>query len=634
MKLNLTKNRGRILRYTCVFVLIGFGAGIGIFFNWWWNVYLPQQAYVPNKPVNQFEDTSMESAYYPRPARTTSIYSINMSNLPGDTAVTMLTMAGVIAKGPAGPKIYVENDGGYYSDWLDLIRAENITVIPATDPWALVAQSAGNMTGYIVYKSDSAGVQQSNDPILSADTLSYQHQDESYCVAVSLSGLMNACVVEESNVTAAQAAGLSQVFDARGKDVEWLFASTYFGQLRHDMIFEVEHHTSRRLHLIDYPVFCNAPVWHAQTHDQRAEFLKNFEADSPSFGWGAVGPTDEAGLNLQVTAAGGFFMPSDWCRDITVFASINVTCEQQALPAPVVEENVHYVSILMSDGDNLQWAMGDYGDPRWFGNEHRGEFAMGWMLPPAMADLAPLIMRHYYQEASPLDRFVAGNSGHGLIYNSKHPWHELHVNRSAAILERADLDVVVIQDFGWQKATFEPTLNIPGVKGVIYNDYTQYALQSGKSLWVNDKPAISFTYNFWALFDTADEISLFVNTGSTAVHTPNAYTLIVVHAWSYNMNDVYNLVQRFGNNVRVVDPDTFLTLYTMNVAHMDSEVFNIWHFISLYGPYIALAGGIAMVFITWNYLYQRRKKRAVAAMAKASDALAPDKAPDKAPDNK
>ncbi len=608
-------NRGRVIRYVFVFSLVGFGTGLGIFFGWWWNVYLPQQGYVPDKPVNQFEDTSVDGAYYPRPAPTDLIYSINMSCLPNDTAVTMLTMAGVIAKGAAGPKIYVENDGGYYSKWLDLIRAENITVVPATDPWALVAQSEGNLTGYVTYKSDSAGVQQSNDPILSADTLSYQHEDESYCVAVSLCGVLNACAVEESFVANAQAAGLSEVFDARGKDVAWLFNSSYFSQMRHDMIFEVEHHTSRRLHLVDYPVFCGAPVWHAQTHDQRAEYLKLFEADSPSFGWGAVGPTDEAGLNLQVTVAGGFFTPSDWCRDITVFASIDVPCEQKPLPAPVVEDNVHYVSILMSDGDNLQWAMGDYGDGKWFGNEHRGEFAMGWMVPPAMADLCPIILRHYYQEATPLDRFVAGNSGHGLIYNSKHPWHELHVNRSAGILDRADIDVVVIQDFGWQRETFEPTLKLPGITGVIYNDYRQYALQTGKSMWVDDKPAISFTYNFWNLFDTADEIAYFVNTRSRDITSPSAYTLVVVHAWSYNMNDIHGMVQKFNDDVRVVDPETFIALYTGNVPHVDSGLNDVLHLITVYGPYVALGAAIAAPFIAWNYLYQRKKKLRTAAAA-------------------
>ena len=338
----MPKNAKKIIAIIIIILIVG----VSSFFTWWWNFYLINQGEF-NKDINQFEDTEIENNYYPRPAMPSHLYSINMSNLKGDEAVTILTLAGVLAKGVNGPQIYVEDDGGYYSQWTELIRDEGINITVALDPWALVSQSKGNLSGYILYKSDTEGVQQSNDPILSADTLTYEHQDESYCVAVSLCGILNACAVEVANESQAIAAGLTMTFDARCKDVDWLFNSSYWSDFRHDMIFEVEHHTSRRLMLIDYPVFCGAPVWHAQTHEKRAEYLKSFEADSPSFGWGAVGPMDEAGLNMQVSAAGGFFMPSDWARDLSVFAAIPVTCQQKPLPEIIYEENVHLFYFIL-----------------------------------------------------------------------------------------------------------------------------------------------------------------------------------------------------------------------------------------------------------------------------------------------
>ncbi len=592
----------------CLGLILVFILGISVFFYYWWQIYIPNQGLVPDKPINALETDGIEGNYYPRPNYPTYLYSINMSNLDGEEKVTILSLMGVLAKGPQGPKIYIEDDGGAYSLWAKEIQKLNITVTPVSDPWWLVSTlGVGNISGYILYKADTGGVQDTSDPILSSDTLSYQHKDESYLVAASLAGIMNACMVEETNKSQADALGLSLVFDARGKGVSWLFQSDYFNQLRKDMIFEVEHHTTRRFNLIDYAIFCNAPVWHAQTHSERAEYLKYFQADSPSFGWGAVGPMDEAGLNLQVTVAGGFFMPSDWARCISTLSAINVQTKQKPLPPLPTEQNVHYVTIVMSDGDNLQWAMGGFMDPKFYGSSKRGEFAMGWTIPPAMADLCPIILKYYYDTATEKDRFIAGVSGHGLIYNSKHPWHELHVNRSAPILNRSDIKVVSIQDFGWQKQTFEPTLNLEGVSGVIYMDYRQYAMHAGKSMWINQKPALSFTYNFWVGFDSASGIALSVNTASRNIRSPSAYSLIVVHAWSHGMDDIADLVSRFDSNVRVVDPETFIALYTENVPKIDTFAVNFVKFVTLYGQYVLIVVGISVAVIVTKRLIKSGK---------------------------
>ncbi len=194
-----------------------------------------------------------------------------------------------------------------------------------------------------------------------------------------------------------------------------------------------------------------------------------------------------------------------------------------------------------------------------------------------------------------------------MIYNSKHPWHELHVNRSGPLLNRSDLKVVTIQDFGWQKQTFEPTLNLDEVSGVIYMDYRQYAMQAGKSMWINGKPAISFTYNFWKGFDSASGIALSVNTASRNIRSPSAYSLIVVHAWSYGMDDIADLVSQFNSHVRVVDPETFIALYTANVPKIDTFAVNFVKFVTLFGQYVLIIVGISLAVIITKRLIKSGK---------------------------
>jgi len=83
---------------------------------------------------------------------------------------------------------------------------------------------------------------------------------------------------------------------------------------------------------------------------------------------------------------------------------------------------VHCVAFLVTDGDNLQWALGDF--PDYFNHPARGSFSMGWALPPSLADLAPSALQWFYANASnglAKDFFVAGPSALGYMYPSRYP---------------------------------------------------------------------------------------------------------------------------------------------------------------------------------------------------------------------
>ena len=533
------------------------------------------------------------------------LYSIKQDDCDGESLVTLLTLQGLLARRHNGTGIYI-SDYGYYGAWESLIENESIPIYDAgSDPWALVAQFADQVDGYIVYRNDTIGAPPSGT-VTSADTLNYKHVDESYVVAVSLSSIFNAVAVAEQDVPNVQVAGITnEIMNVVGKDTEWLFNSTYFDMLRNDLVFEVEHHSSRRFFLIDYAVFAGAPVWHAESIEQRAELLKEFEADSPSFGWGAVANTvlDEGILNTQTSVAGAFHIPSDWCKDLSVFAGIQVNVTQKPKPNVISEENVHYATILISDGDNLQYMMSDYADSQWFGNENRGEFAMGWMIPPSMADLAPLILRDYYNNASSGDRFVAGNSGNGVLYPTRCHWTDIHMNRSAGLFARADITSMVIQDWGWHKESFEAAAKLEGIHGIFYNDYQIYDLQSGKIMWLNEKPAISMTYNYWITAgQEASVISRKINRASRNINSFNAYSVIVVHAWSHGMDDISNMVDNFEDDVRVVDPDSFLELLSSNIVHRDINFGKITKIFITIGSLVAVSVSLVIIRVI-------RKKR-------------------------
>ena len=314
----------------------------------------------------------------------------------------------------------------------------------------------------------------------------YTHVDESYLVAVSLASIFNAVTVAEQDVPNIIAANITnEVMNVVGLDTEWLFNSSYFDMLRKDLVFEVEHHSSRKFHLIDYAVFTGAPVWHAETLDQRAELLKKFEADSSSFGWGAVA-----------------------------------------------------------------------------------------------------------------DAVVRKCSNNGVLYPARCHWTDTHMNRSAGIFARADITSMVIQDWGWHKESFQAAAQLEGIHGIFYNDYQLYDLQSGNIMWINDKPAMSMTYNYWITAgQEANVISNRINRASRNINSFNAYSVIVVHAWSHGLDDISNMVNNFDDDVRVVDPDSFLELLSTNIPHRNINFSKITKIFITIGSVVAVSVSLVIVRI-------------------------------------
>ena len=115
----------------------------------------------------------------------------------------ILTLAGIVAQ--EKPRIFVRIGGGY-DIWLDDLEYEYGLFIDdafRNDPWGLLAHFKGAL-------QDSAFVL-------------YNLGESSTNVAVSLAGVWRAVAVDESSADQAQAAGLRQKMDVRGKDEQWCF---------------------------------------------------------------------------------------------------------------------------------------------------------------------------------------------------------------------------------------------------------------------------------------------------------------------------------------------------------------------------------------------------------------------------
>lgn len=97
-------------------------------------------------------------------------------------------------------------------------------------------------------------------------------------------------------------------------------------------------------------------------------------------GWG---PDEHT--NVSIASSFGIDMiAADWSYNLSVLSSYpSIPMNQKTSKDMIQEDGVHYVTFIMSDGDNQQWLLGsNYNTKDWFGSPYRGNFNLGWSLSP------------------------------------------------------------------------------------------------------------------------------------------------------------------------------------------------------------------------------------------------------------
>ena len=326
--------------------------------------------------------------------------------------------------------------------------------------------------------------------------------------------------------------------------------------------------------LRDYGIMTKSLVFYEDSINDtslRDKIFSSMEKDSICLGWGP----DEF-INVSTASKYGISMvAADWSYNLTVlsaFPSLPMT-QKTSMNIPK-EENVHYVTFIMSDGDNQQWNLGtNYGSPKWYGSPYRGKFNLGWSLSPSLYYLAPTVFNLYYKSAahgSTNDYFIVSPSGNGYMYPSKFDKNTLsiYINRLNDYMKKVDEKYVAIIDDSsfhnnelWDKFTIKPNIH-----GLFYLDYHRHDNYQGEIIWSNNKPIVSCRDLLWNSLESEDELVKNINkridSGQVDIHNSNSYTFVYVHAWSKSLSNIEKVVNKLNENpkVRIVTPETFMEL--------------------------------------------------------------------------
>ena len=308
------------------------------------------------------------------------LYVISENDMTKAEQTMITTLQGIVSS-KSNEQIYILSDSEPdYKLWLeDLKKNYNVKYKVIKNPWKLLKTFKSYVDGYILYTTF-------NPPSINN--------------ACSLASLKNSLAIDEAIEEMVKEQGLTKlVKDCRNTDKYWAFNTLWDSGLNHSTVIEIS--PDKPMALRDYAITSKSLVFYEDNINDssfRESIFKSMDDNSHCLGWGPdehTNVTIASKYGIDVTAA-------DWSYNLSVLSSYPSTPQKQRQDANFKgEDGVHYVTFIMSDGDNQQWMLGsNYSAKNWFGSNYRGDFNLGWSINKSLYYLAPTVFHKYYDSAN------------------------------------------------------------------------------------------------------------------------------------------------------------------------------------------------------------------------------------------
>lgn len=441
----------------------------------------------------------------------------------GSYAFSLMSLSGLLAKanreGAATGMIWLTLPGNAsYARWLkETVRLTGPKAVDVNDPAELIRDyaEAGIVKGYILYRADTAERKGGHTSPVDEDGY-----NQSANVATSLAAVLDAIVVEEQAEGTFQAMGLKRLLDVRDKTEAWCF-DTYRDHFSRKLVHMLD---PRYPHMRDYCIGTESIVVYGVS-PFTDRLLAWLEPNSPAMGWNAG---DEYSMTSQLSRYGHFTTASNWIMNLPAISSAvagedvpweGLRMNQSASFDPLAmewREDTHFTSFLMSDGNNIQWFMGDFCDSKsYWEAPSRGSFPMGWTVPAAgLAQCAAPTLAYLNATATPNDYFML----HDVGYFYWDQYARERENREAVMAAKVAMDSERMSLLGvrvlnplvidWKSEESMAAYRLlaekaPDLAGIMVIAYSPYNAPKGEVLWVENSqghpiPVVGARYALWA----------------------------------------------------------------------------------------------------------------------------------------
>ena len=494
----------------------------------------------------------IENSPYPFSSTFDTLFVIYDNEFSSDDLFTIEILQGQLAK--EKPKIFRDIGTGS-SVWINDLK-ENYNIHTDYNYSGnfnlLLSKFKTNINGYILYDENSVNE------------------------AITLCGLLNTIPIKEKQLNDIENLNILFIDDARDYSFDNILEQ--YSENLNDRIL-IYQNPNKRLFLGDYSVFTNSiNFFDTLRSDLTNSLFSRMKTNSILLGFSEY---DEYQTIKKATNNMLITQMADYAVNLSTLTNINTNISQNYHEASYVEfDDTHTVCFVMTDGDNIQWLLNWFAtDERWFGSNNRGEIDIGWTISPALSELAPTVMQKIYNESKNTtegrDYFIAAPSGLGYIFPDMYSDLNSYCNLLNDFMVKSDLKIVNIIGNDESQLTLYPYLIQDNIKGIFYYDYSKYSKLNGEISFYNNKPIISARYNLWGGFESPSSLVEKINNLPKDPYSPEGYSLIPVHNWSYSVDTIIKITEGFDDKINVVAPDEFLNLITSKLSNNEGNIIQL-----------------------------------------------------------
>jgi hypothetical protein len=316
--------------------------------------------------------------------------------------------------------------------------------------------------------------------------------------------------------------------------------------------------TNNYWYLRDYLVAVkSAVVWLDPSVSADANTLKSFTTNMTPVNGIYLGWWPNESSDLQWIAQYGIpVLASDLFDNGSVYGGVTTPIAVPPIPPPPPLQNKVYVSITLSDGDNVQY-MQHTMKMNW-GSAARGTVPIGWTVQPLLADFDPGMLNSFWSTATTNDCLVAGPSGAG--YTRINYWSAgniaAYTKASNPYLQRTGIRTITV----W--------LNLSGTTG------SAYATNCPTLVGVNDQsdgyyttldgtlPVIGFPSSANYAITVSNLLYGITNTAATWTGLSPMFIAVQARSWGITPADCQTVMNSLDPaKYVVVRPDHLFLLY-------------------------------------------------------------------------
>ncbi|MGH8022092.1 MAG: lectin-like domain-containing protein [Limisphaerales bacterium] len=466
----------------------------------------------------------------------TPVQCIDMDGLPQDEQALFSSLEGIVNRTqPRLACVSAASEGEF--TWMNLHNLSHVTI----SGFSAIRQYETNVTGLVVYDTNMMHT-------LNLATTIAGVKNELICDAALLPTLTNA----PYNLTIQD--DLRGLFTTKYQVYGYLYTN-YWSQCTHRLMAGLQ--TNNFWYLRDYLVATKcAVVWLDPTVSADASTLSPFLSGMTPVDGVYIGWWPNEGGDLQWIAPYGIpVMASDLFDNATVYGGVRTNIAVPVIPPVPPLQNKIYVSITLSDGDNVQY-MQHTMYQNWQSSA-RGKTPIGWTVQPLLADFDPEMLNYFWSTASADDCLVAGPSGAGYtrINYWSAPNTASYTKASNHYLQCSGIRVATVWLTVSSATANTYATNCPTLVGV--DDLQDgYYMTSYSGL-----PVAGFPSNGSYASTVSNLLAAVTNAASGWNGSSPMFISVEGDAWNIRPADCQTFASSLNSNFIVVRPDHLFLLY-------------------------------------------------------------------------